>query len=71
MKSICFYLNDFVLAMLYKVFESFEKQHDVIENRPSLSRCMFIVHNLDVYCFVGCMIQKKRNANKNGFVLLQ
>ena len=75
MKSICFYLNDFVLAMLYKVHfyvsESFEKQRDVKENRPSLPRCMFIVHNLDVYCFVGSMVQKKRNVNKNGFVLLQ
>ena len=73
MKSIRFYINDFVLAnkVPFYVFEGFENQRDVIENRPSLSWCMFIVHNLDVYCFVGSMIQKKRNVNKNGFVLLQ
>ena len=54
----------------FYVLESFEKKRDVIENKPALPRCMCIVHNLDVYCFVGCMAHKKRNAKKNEFVML-
>ena len=43
----------------------------MIENRHALPRCMCIMHNLDANCFVGSMIQMKRNVKKNGFVLLQ
>ena len=58
-------------TILFYVFESFEKKRDVIENRPALPRCMCIMYNLDVFCFFGSMIRKKRNVKKNRFVLLQ